>query len=39
MPKVSELEIDDYGISNENFDDVLDELLDKTEYINMGLKL
>ena len=37
--EVSELEIDNYGISNENFDDVLDELLDRTEYINMGLKL
>jgi len=37
--EVNKLEIDDYGISNENFDDVLDELLDRTEYINMGLKL
>ena len=37
--EVRKLEIDDYGISNENFDDVLDELLDRTEYINMELKL
>jgi predicted ATPase len=31
---VIDLEIDNYGISNENFDDVLDELLDRTEKIN-----
>lgn len=32
--EVKELEIDEYGISNENFDEVLDELLDRTEEIN-----
>ena len=31
---VIDLDIDKYGISNENFDDVLDELLDRTEKIN-----
>jgi predicted ATPase len=31
---VRELDIDDYGISNDNFDDILDELLDRTELIN-----
>jgi len=35
--KVEELHIDDYGISNKNFDDVLDELIDRTEKINMEL--
>ena len=35
--EVDELEIDKYGISNENFDIVLDELLDRTEYINLNM--
>jgi len=37
--EISKLKIDNYGISNENFDYILDELLDRTEYINMELKI
>ncbi len=32
--KVEELTIDKYGIANDNFDDILDELLDRTDEIN-----
>jgi len=32
--EVKNLTIDKYGIANDNFDDVLDELLDRTEEIN-----
>ena len=32
--EVIDLTIDEYGISNDNFDDILDELLDRTEKIN-----
>ena len=32
--EVMELAIDEYGIANDNFDDILDELLDRTEEIN-----
>jgi predicted ATPase len=32
--EVIDLSIDEFGISNENFDDILDELLDRTEKIN-----
>jgi len=32
--EVKELTIDQYGIANDNFDDILDELLDRTEEIN-----
>ncbi len=31
---VLDLTIDEFGISNDNFDDILDELLDRTEKIN-----
>jgi len=31
---VQNLTIDNYGIANDNFDDILDELLDRTEAIN-----
>ncbi len=37
--EVKKLQVDDYGISNENFDDILDELLDRTEYLNSYLDL
>ncbi len=36
--EVKELLIDKYGISNDNFDEVLDELLDRTEEINEFLE-
>ncbi len=32
--EVNELTIDKYGIANDNFDDILDELLERTEEIN-----
>jgi len=32
--EVQELTIDEYGIANDNFDDILDELLDRTDEIN-----
>jgi len=32
--EVLDLAIDEYGISNDNFDDILDELLERTEEIN-----
>ncbi len=32
--EVQNLTIDQYGIANDNFDDILDELLDRTEEIN-----
>ncbi|MCB4744623.1 MAG: AAA family ATPase [Sulfurovum sp.] len=32
--EVQDLNIDKYGIANDNFDDILDELLDRTEEIN-----
>ncbi len=37
--EVKELGIDKYGIFNDNFDDVLDELLDRTEEINKYIDL
>ena len=32
--EVDELTIDEYGIANDNFDDILDELLERTDEIN-----
>jgi len=32
--EVKELTIDEYGIANDNFDDILDELLERTDEIN-----
>jgi len=32
--QIQNLTIDNYGIANDNFDDILDELLDRTEEIN-----
>ena len=32
--EVQELVIDEYGVANDNFDDILDELLDRTDEIN-----
>ena len=32
--EVQELTIDEYGIANDNFDDILDELLERTDEIN-----
>jgi len=34
ITEVIDLTIDKYGIANDNFDDILDELLDRTEEIN-----
>jgi len=37
--EVQNLTIDKYGIANDNFDEILDELLDRTEEINEILKV
>jgi len=36
--EAKELNIDNYGIDNENFDEILDELLDRTQEINENIE-